>query len=135
MERGFAEDRLGFVGSAEASALPGTQDQNRRFVSNLLIHEIGHRVLTVLTGHSDPKRDHATQGAMTPSLTPGDSEPGCSSAFKHNASPVSAAATRKRGHQASAPAGVSVGEWSRLSSSDVRDAISPGAPHGFPRLP
>jgi hypothetical protein len=53
-----------------------SQASNRTFLSNLLIHEVGHLVSQHL-----PQKDHATGGVMRSTLTSSDPELGYSAAF------------------------------------------------------
>lgn len=53
-----------------------SQSSNRTFLSNLLLHEVGH----VISQHL-PQKDHAMGGVMRPTLTTSDPELGYPAAF------------------------------------------------------
>lgn len=73
-KHGISWGRLAFVGTPDASIFPGSKGANQTVISNLLIHEIGHMVLTFLTGKADEDRDHRTQAVMRAELSKSDGE-------------------------------------------------------------
>jgi hypothetical protein len=95
-ERGFAVGRLAFVGISEAYPLDGLEQQNARFVSNVLVHEIGHMVLTILTARNDEDRDHRTMAVMRFAIPTTDPELSYSDAFKKTAEGKLAGAHKHR---------------------------------------